>query len=569
MIDAFAIRPGTAPRVKPKFKGPGSTSPSAYRKPQWNAILQRFGHAGVTPPAAKRTHADQAAAIQRAIDAARHAMDDPTYSLDFDDAPTIEHAQLEFADLAAALLPENADDQNTPRELIESPPELIESGGRVHAAQLAMTHARAQAAALNDDTFVKADQLFKYDAEGRSACRGMLLRMARGTARIAEAQAALEGEMASFVEMRKRYCDPWRERCQLLENEITRHQRAAESARRELRLALERTREETLRGEVERRRLSEALESAKRATRLEVDAVTRTLTPEYAQIESQWRAEVEAVEERAVAARVAHEEALEEGRLAHAAEVAAMRRAHQAEVAAMAEAHQWQLEAQLEDFASTIEQLREAREALPPLEAEVTRVLEEKALLEEAHRKQAEEMQIRWEHKEVECEALRVEMARLQALHAECLAAGSLEALRRKQIGFAPPPATALVGKARTMIYEEALKQPASPTGLAKPEAVSWRGTAHDYQQLAKDFHASEWQRAEPPYGPRHPPAHPPAHRKPPASPRPPSVYEEARRLHGRQPEPPRPWPHNQLKQSAPKPGAAFFLTEMHSEGGG
>ena len=192
----------------------------------------------------------------------------------------------------------------------------------------------------------------------------------------------------------------------------------------------------------------------------------------------------------------------------------------------------------------------EAQQAIPPLEEKVATLVEEKAQQEDDYRKHAEEVKQLWEEKELECEALRNEMTRLQGLHAECLAEGSLEALRRKQIGFAPPAATALVGKARALIYEEALKQPVAQNGLAKPEAVSWRGTTHDYAQPAKDFHQSEMERPEPTYGPRQKAPF----RKPPPAPKPLSAYEEAKLLHGRQPEPPRPWPHNQPKSLSPRP---------------
>lgn len=359
MIDAFAIRPGTAPRVKPKFKGPGATSPSAYRKPQWNSILQRFGHAGVTPPSKPSSHEDQAAAVQRAIDAVRNGMEGSRFGLDFGEAPNAERSHLEFADLAIALLPENADDQNTPRELIESPPELIEMCGRVHAAQLAMTHARAQAATLNDDTFVKSDQLFRYDPEGRSASRGLLLRMARGTARIAEAQAGLEGEMGQFIEMRKRYCDPWRQRSQLLELELVRLQREAESARRDLRTVMERLSAGEARHEAERKQLTEDLDAARRLGPLQVDAITAILTPEFLIIEARWREEVEALEARRQAEREAHERELKEVKRAHAAELVAVRRAHADEMAAKAEEQRLVLEAKLEEAAEMAEHLHE------------------------------------------------------------------------------------------------------------------------------------------------------------------------------------------------------------------
>lgn len=104
MIDAFAIRPGSVPRVQPSpLKGPGATTPSPHRKPQWNSMLQRFAHAGiVVAPPKPSPDGDYAAAIQRSNDYARNSLVDPTYSLE--ELHTEPKVHFELSDLAAALL---------------------------------------------------------------------------------------------------------------------------------------------------------------------------------------------------------------------------------------------------------------------------------------------------------------------------------------------------------------------------------------------------------------------------------------------------------------------------------
>ena len=412
-----------------------------------NSMLQR-SNAGVAPaPSKPSSHDTLAAAIQRANDYARISVVPPSarslahleLTCGAHKKPAVKRPHLDFSDMAAAMLPENADDQNTPRELIQWSTEireLVEMGARVHAAQVAMAHARKKAAALTDDIFVKADELFRYDPEGRFACRELLLGMAHGATRISEAQAHLEGEMAEFIAMRTRICEPWN--CsrrwwstaggQVLEDEILRLQRVSESLSRDLCEAMGRSHLEAETNEAERRQLVDELGAMK----LEIEVVRSCLTPEYAIIEAKWKEEVEALEARKDAQRMAHERELErelkEAKRAHAAEAAAIRITYEAEAKA-----------------------------------------QDEALRQEC----ADQFQRRLEAKEGECIAIRNEMTRLQSLHAKCLAQGSLEALRRTRIGFSPPPESALLGKARNLILEEALKQPAAHNGQPTPKTLS------------------------------------------------------------------------------------------------
>ena len=490
-----------------------------------NSMLQR-SNAGVAPaPSKPSSHDTLAAAIQRANDYARISVVPPSarslahleLTCGAHKKPAVKRPHLDFSDMAAAMLPENADDQNTPRELIQWSTEireLVEMGARVHAAQVAMAHARKKAAALTDDIFVKADELFRYDPEGRFACRELLLGMAHGAARISEAQAHLEGEMAEFIAMRTRICEPWN--CsmrwwstaggQVLEDEILRLQRVSESLSRDLCEAMGRSHLEAETNEAERRQLVDELGAMK----LEIEVVRSCLTPEYAIIEAEWKEEVEALEARKDAQRMAHERELErelkEAKRAHAAEAAAIRITYEAEAKA-----------------------------------------QDEALRQEC----ADQFQRRLEAKEGECIAIRNEMKRLQSLHAKCLAQGSLEALRRTRIGFSPPPESALLGKARNLILEEALKQPAAHNGQPTPETLSWRGTAHDYEQPGNEFHLMEWERLEPLYATR-PKA---SFRKPPPLSKHLLAYEDAKPMQGCQPEPPheppKPWPPNQPRSPA------------------
>ena len=490
-----------------------------------NSMLQR-SNAGVAPaPSKPSSHDTLAAAIQRANDYARISVVPPSarslahleLTCGAHKKPAVKRPHLDFSDMAAAMLPENADDQNTPRELIQWSTEireLVEMGARVHAAQVAMAHARKKAAALTDDIFVKADELFRHDPEGRFACRELLLRMAHGAARISEAQAHLEGEMAEFIAMRTRICEPWN--CsmrwwstaggQVLEDEILRLQRVSESLSRDLCEAMGRSHLEAETNEAERRQLVDELGAMK----LEIEVVRSCLTPEYAIIEAEWKEEVEALEARKDAQRMAHERELErelkEAKRAHAAEAAAIRITYEAEAKA-----------------------------------------QDEALRQEC----ADQFQRRLEAKEGECIAIRNEMTRLQSLHAKCLAQGSLEALRRTRIGFSPPPESALLGKARNLILEEALKQPAAHNGQPTPETLSWRGTAHDYEQPGNEFHLMEWERLEPLYATR-PKA---SFRKPPPLSKHLLAYEDAKPMQGCQPEPPheppKPWPPNQPRSPA------------------
>jgi hypothetical protein len=476
-------------------------------------MLHRI-NAGVEPAISKpSSHEALAVAIQRANDYARISVVPPSARslahLELHKKPAVQRPHLDFSDMAAAMLPETADDQNTPRELIQWTTELrelVEMGARVHAAQVAMAHARKKAAALTDDTFVKADELFRYDHEGRFACRELLLRMAHGTARISEAQAHLEGEMAGFIVMRTRICEPWN--CsrrwwstaggQVLEDEILRLQRVSESLSRDLCEVMGRLHLEAETNEAERRQRIDELGAMKR----EIEVVRSCLTPEYAIIEAKWKEEVEALETRKDAQRITHERELEEAKRAYAAEVAAIR-----------------LEAEAKD----------------------------EALRQEC----ADQFQRRLEAKEGECISIRNEMTRLQSLHAKCLAQGSLEALRRTRIGFSPPPESAMLGKARNLILEEAFKQPAAHNGQPTPETLSWRGTAHDYEQPGNEFHLMEWERLEPPYAPRPKTSS----RKPPPLSKHLSAYEDAKRVQGCQPEPPheppKPLPPNRPRSPA------------------
>ena len=634
MIDAFAIRPGSVPRVQPSpLKGPGATTPSPHRKPQWNSMLQRFAHAGiVVAPQKPSPDGDYAAAIQRSNDYARNSLVDPTYSLE--ELHTEPKVHFELSDLAAALLFENADDPSVPGELIKSPTELIEKGGRVHAAQLAMADARDQAAAMNDDTFVKAEWFFRHDAEARSACRGLLLRMARPLVRITEAQARLEGEMGQFIAMRKRYCDPWKQRCQLLEDENVRLQKVSESLSRDLREAIEKLHANEAKSEAERQALLAELNAIKlllegfmKGAQLELETVikcftwqTRDLEFQVSIIAAKWREEVEALEAQMEAQRVEltremHElrirartsrlmelAALEsrlvgelrkqcERRLEAKAEEhrLAMREATEALQISLASARKETEQARKETEQVRQQALKEAEQALQEFNEYTTfladkllRAEDEKARQEEEHRKQCEELQrpideLRrlLEEKGRESMALRHEMARLQSLFREVLAEGSLEPLRRKQVGFTPLPETALLGKARLLILEEALKLPAAFNGHPQPAAVSWRGTTHDYQRPGTEFHQDEWERPVPTYAPRPNPIPNPSRKPPPLFKQ--SPAHDGQRLHGHQPEPPTSPPHNQPKSPSrprhqapparptwsPMGSSPFFVTEQ------
>ena len=593
-----------------------------------NSMLQR-SNAGVAPaPSKPSSHDTLAAAIQRANDYARISVVPPSarslahleLTCGAHKKPAVKRPHLDFSDMAAAMLPENADDQNTPRELIQWSTEireLVEMGARVHAAQVAMAHARKKAAALTDDIFVKADELFRYDPEGRFACRELLLGMAHGAARISEAQAHLEGEMAEFIAMRTRICEPWN--CsmrwwstaggQVLEDEILRLQRVSESLSRDLCEAMGRSHLEAETNEAERRQLVDELGAMK----LEIEVVRSCLTPEYAIIEAKWKEEVEALEARKDAQRMAHERELEKRKqrsqvlddevlqlqLLFESSKRDLRRLHddagsceverqrlvdelgrmklivqsakrEIEVVrscltpeyAIIEA-EWKEEVEALEARKDAQRMahereleRELKEAKRAHAAEaaairITYEAEAKAQDEALRQECADQFQRRLEAKEGECIAIRNEMTRLQSLHAKCLAQGSLEALRRTRIGFSPPPESALLGKARNLILEEALKQPAAHNGQPTPETLSWRGTAHDYEQPGNEFHLMEWERLEPLYAAR-PKA---SFRKPPPLSKHLLAYEDAKPMQGCQPEPPheppKPWPPNQPRSPA------------------
>ena len=571
-------------------------------------MLHRI-NAGVEPAISKpSSHEALAVAIQRANDYARISVVPPSARslahLELHKKPAVQRPHLDFSDMAAAMLPETADDQNTPRELIQWTSELrelVEMGARVHAAQVAMAHARKKAAALTDDTFVKADELFRYDHEGRFACRELLLRMAHGTARISEAQAHLEGEMAGFIVMRTRICEPWN--CsrrwwstaggQVLEDEILRLQRVSESLSRDLCEVMGRLHLEAETNEAERRQRIDELGAMKR----EIEVVRSCLTPEYAIIEAKWKEEVEALETRKDAQRMTHERELERelekwkqrsqvledevlrlqllfesskrdlGRLhgdAGSREVERQRLVdelsrtkllvqsvkREIEVVRSCLTPEYAIiEARWKDEVEALETRKDAQrmthereleEAKRAYAAEVAAIrlaykAEAEAKDEALRQECADQFQRRLEAKEGECISIRNEMTRLQSLHAKCLAQGSLEALRRTRIGFSPPPESAMLGKARNLILEEAFKQPAAHNGQPTPETLSWRGTAHDYEQPGNEFHLMEWERLEPPYAPRPKTSF----RKPLPLSKHLSAYEDAKRVQGCQPEPP------------------------------
>ena len=242
---------------------------------------------------------ERIASIQRNIAMVRDSLDMPqTLSADAfasfeeseeDEQPPPPPPPQDFSDMASALLPANSDDEARP---VVCPDELLTLNQRVRAAQLATAYARQQAEALNDENFLMAKRIFAWDPERHSQVRGLLLRMARCTARISEAQTTLEHEVASFLLVRKERCDPWRERSRELEAIEARLTQELERARKQYARLEERMKADRARHVEEIRQLGSEVEAAQRLCDARVDAVESILAPELPRIEESWAAEV-------------------------------------------------------------------------------------------------------------------------------------------------------------------------------------------------------------------------------------------------------------------------------------
>ena len=95
---------------------------------------------------------------------------------------------------------------NRPREFSENAAAELRAalstlGAGVTTAQETLATARGGAITAHDELFQEVDQVFAYDATGRTKAHSLLLRSSRASARVYDAVEALQSEMSAFVKL--------------------------------------------------------------------------------------------------------------------------------------------------------------------------------------------------------------------------------------------------------------------------------------------------------------------------------------------------------------------------------
>jgi len=244
------------------------------------------------------------------------------------------------------------------------------------------------------------------------------------------------------------------------------------------------------------RMLMAKMEAAHAIGAARIDAVAATLRLELSHVEAEWQSEVAALEGELEAQWAFSELRARQVALTHADALFAAQLSAEAEVSVRAREHEAALRSKDEEIASLRRTLNQETSARGDFETRLAEVVATSEAAMGEKLKQAEAIKRMWRQKEEEADNLQREVTRLGQVLNECLEEGSLEALKRKAPGLAP--SARIIGTAHKRLYEEACKLPVSlQSGEAAAEALSWRGTQHNFAKAGSDFHHAEWTLSE------------------------------------------------------------------------
>lgn len=499
---------------------------SASRRPSWNQRLGRYSHKAAAEETLRRELPTVAEIARKApvlhgdVERTMLVTTPSMFLKDGRDKDTnLPHAtgptQVGLLDASdeATLSPT----ASPPRSLFSN--DLLEDKGmvehseRLSLAQQAVVQAREQGAVSDDETFRHADALFQHNAEQRSAVRGLLLRMARGSARVWEAQEMFEQETSTFVSELNKTLARRSQAAQLLADrrtaEIATLRQDLEFIREELRLVDRETQSDAAREAAEEARRAMLIRQCKEQAAREVSAVVNVLRPEMLAAEQGRSDEVAAYELQLEAQWTFSVHKTEELSADFDSEMASLRKQLEDEVARAKAETERRAALENERLAKLQENLGAMAEDGEEAKVRLADMMLEQEAMADKWREAEVELRKMIVQSDEEAVRLRAEVFRLRQVLEDALAAGSLEALKRESQQNKQNPAAefgsrrsrpaspashhqpaadgagkqnaALLGKGRKIVYRELLRRPVDTHGHPQDSAISWRGTLHAF----------------------------------------------------------------------------------------